>query len=67
MLEHCKTCLWYEEGTDEIYRDGDDGLIIDDPNPDKHFCEELDDKVIPKEIWERKAKCPHYVKDPLIK
>ena len=69
MLEQCKTCLWYDEGIDEIYREGDDEMPLDGSIPDNHFCEEWEknENVIPKEIWQDKVKCPHYYKDPLIK
>ena len=67
MPNQCETCLWYDKGTDEIYREGNDEDIIGDPNPNKHYCEEWNDNIIPKEIWHDKVKCPHYTKDPLIK
>ena len=64
MFDNCKTCLFYDKEYDDTWRNEDDEDIIDDPNPDKHFCDMWDDNetVIPKDVWEHRAKCPHYIK-----
>ena len=66
MFDNCKNCLLYDRRDDEDRRFLNDVKIVDDPNPDKHFCDMWDEEnshVIPKEVWENKTKCKFYVKD----
>lgn len=65
MFDNCKSCLFYDREEDKLRRSLADVIIIDDPNPDKHYCDMVWDEensyVIPKEVWENKTKCEHYM------
>lgn len=64
MFDNCKTCLFYNSMYDNMCREEEDEIIEDEPIFDKHFCVMWDDNepVIPKDVWEHRTKCPHYVK-----
>ena len=63
MLENCKTCLFYDAMYDDICAQYDDDMPLDGSIPDNHFCDMWDDtgEVIPKDVWENKIKCKHYM------
>ena len=66
MFDNCNLCMFYDKKRDDLYREDDDFIFIDDPNPDKHFCNmwrKENQTVIPKDVWEHHTKCPYYIKD----
>ena len=62
MFDNCKNCLFYDREYDEIEQENDDIELLVDPNPNPHFCRAWK-QGIPKDIWEHRTKCPHYINE----
>jgi hypothetical protein len=58
----CKDCLFYSEEYDGARQTGVDVVVVDNPDPEQHFCP-MYDNHIPFDIFYSNGNCEFYEKE----